>query len=313
MNSRGAALGIVRRLGRLLRPWSGEAVFEALVGLGYLGYLPNIERPRTFNEKLLWLKRHHRDPAMRPFADKVAARAAATAAVPELRLPDLIGIFESVDEVRFADLPDHAVLKSSHGSGHVRVLTRPYDEAAVRAAASRWLSRPYGTETNEWLYADIPRRLLVERFLGAPGTVPTDYKVYVLNGEAVLVQLFTGRFERVERRMVDTNWREIPVYRGAYPGGPAIVPDPAGLPPAPPCLDRMLDQAARLARPFPFARADFYVIDDEPVFGELTFFPNGGHVDFRPRRFDRELGARLRLPHERTPTQRPGRGHGLTT
>lgn len=298
VNPAGTALGAIRRVARAMRPWIGEARFEALVGLGYLGYLPIIERPRTFNEKLLWLKLHYRDPGMRRFADKLEARVAAQEAVPDIRLPELIGVYADVDEVPFAALPDHAVLKSNHGSGHVRILTRPYEEAAVRAAATKWLTRPYGEETNEWLYANIPRRLLVERFLGTPGTAPTDYKVYVLNGEAVLVQLFRGRFERLERRMVDTRWREIPVYRGAYPGGPLIVPDPAGLPPAPPCLERMLDQAERLARPFPFARADFYTVDGEPVFGELTFFPNGGHVEFRPRQFDADLGARLRLPDE---------------
>lgn len=291
-------LAAIRRTARTLRPWIGEARFEALVGLGYLGYLPTIERPQTFNEKVLWLKRYHRDPAMRRYADKLEARVAASEAVPEIRLPELLGVYGDADAVPFADLPDHAVLKSSHGSGHVRVLSRPYDEAAVRDAAARWLARPYGEETNEWLYAEVPRRLLVERFLGTPGAAPTDHKVLVFNGSAVLVQLFSGRFGRLERRMVDRRWREIPVYRGAYPGGPVIVPDPARLPPAPPCLERMLDQAERLARPFPFARADFYVVDGEPVFGELTFFPNGGHVEFRPRRFDAELGARLRLPHE---------------
>ena len=285
-------------MARALRPWIGEAWFEALVGLGYLGYLPIIARPRTFNEKLLWLKLHHRDPAMRRFADKLEARVAASEAVPEIRLPKLVGVYDDVEDVPFADLPDHAVLKSSHGSGHVRVLTRPYDAAAVRDVARRWLASPYGAETNEWLYAEIRRRLLVERFLGEPGTTPIDHKIYVINGAAVLVQLFSGRFARLERRMVDTRWREIPVYRGAYPGGPVIVPDPSRLPPAPPCLERMLDQAERLGRPFPFARADFYVVDGEPVFGELTFFPNGGHVEFRPRRFDAELGARLRLPTE---------------
>ena len=296
MTPQGTLLAAVRKTARWLRPWVGETWFEALVGLGYLGYLPHIERPRTFNEKLLWLKLHHRDPAMRRFADKIEARAAAREAVPDIVLPELLGVYADADEVPLNDLPDHAVLKSSHGSGHVRVLARPYDEAAVRRTAARWIAEPYGTETNEWLYAEVPRRLLVERFLGTAGAVPTDYKVYVLNGRAELVQLFTGRFGRIERRMVDTQWNEIPVYRAAYPGGPPIVPEPANLPPVPTCLDRLLTQAEALGRPFPFARADFYVIEGEPVFGELTFFPNGGHVEFRPRRFDRDLGRRLELP-----------------
>lgn len=296
MNLGGPLLAVIRRTARALRPWLGEARFEVLVGLGYLGYLPAIERPQTFNEKLLWLKRHYRDPAMRPFADKLQAREAARKLVPDIRLPELIGVYDDPDQVPFADLPNHAVLKSSHGSGHVRVLTRPYDEAAVRSAAAGWLARPYGTETNEWIYRDVPRRLLVERFLGTSADTPTDHKVFVVNGRAVLVQLFSGRFRRLECRMVDTEWRELPVYRGAYPGGPLIVPDPAGLPPRPACLERMLAQAEALGQPFPFVRADFYVVDDEPVFGELTFFPNGGHVEFRPLAFDRELGARLTLP-----------------
>jgi len=305
VNPRGVALTAVRRLAKGTRPWIGERRFERLIGLGYLGYLPNIERPRTFNEKLLWLKRHHRDPAMAPYADKVAARDAARAVVPELRLPELLGVYERVDDVPFAALPDRAVLKSSHGSGHVRILARPYDEAAVRATAARWLRAPYGTATSEWVYRDVPRRLLVEAFLGDTGPTPTDYKVYVFHGEAVLVHLFTGRFQRLEGRMVDRAWNAVPAYRCAYPGGPPLVPDPATLPPPPGCLDRLLTYAEQLGAPFPFARVDFYVVADEPVFGEITFFPNAGYGEFHPRSFDMELGARLRLPSERLATRTP--------
>ena len=233
MTPRAFALAAVRRTARRLRPWLSDAAFDALYGWGHLGYVPRIERPRTFNEKLLWLRRHHRDPRMARLADKLEARRYAVEAVPGLRLPELLGVYERPDGHPFADLPDRAVLKSNHASGQVLVLRRPVDEPAVRARAARWLAAPYGLETREWAYSDVPRRLFAERFLGDDDTAPDDLKVYVLNGRADFVQVFRGRFGRLERTMFDLDWRPLPVYRGAIPGDRPVVPDPASLPARP--------------------------------------------------------------------------------
>jgi hypothetical protein len=178
----------------------------------------------------------------------------------------------------------------------VRVLRKPVDAASVRAEAARWLARPYGAETKEWMYEGLPRRLFAEAFLGHGDAPPDDHKVFVLNGRARLVQVFRGRFGRLERTMFDLDWNLLPVYRGAYPGGPLVVADPARLAPRPRCLARLIEVAERLGAPFPFARVDLYVVDDEPVFGEVTFVPNGGHVEFKPVAFDRTLGDALTLP-----------------
>lgn len=290
------ALVVVRRLARYLRPWLPPRAFDAIYAFGHLGYWPNIERPRSFTEKLLWLRRHDRDPRLPRLADKLSVRDYVAEVAPGLRLSQVLGVYDDPAELPLDTLPDKAVLKSTHASGHVLILRRPFDSTRVRATAAGWLASAYGAETKEWMYEDLPRRLMVEAFLGQGDASPEDFKVFVLNGRARLVQVFRGRGQRLERIMFDRDWRLIPVYRAKRPWGPLIVPDPASLPPRPDCLDSMLEQAERLARPFSFVRVDFYVVDGEPVFGEMTFIPNGGFVEFRPISFDWALGEELELP-----------------
>lgn len=290
------ALVAVRRVARLLRPWLPPRTFDALYGFGHLGYVPNIERPRSYTEKLLWLRRHDRDPRVVQLSDKLAVRGYVAEVTPSLRMSEILGVYEDPSEIPFESLPDKAVLKPSHASGRVMILRKPVDVERARATASRWLASAYGAETKEWMYANLPRKLIVEAFLGAGGQPPSDYKVLVFNGRAKVVQVFLGRGDRLERWMFDRDWQPIPVYRAARPWGPLVVPDPSSMPPRPDSLATLLDHAERLAAPFPFVRVDFYIVDGEPVFGEMTFIPNGGFTEFRPISYDWALGKELELP-----------------
>ena len=59
-------------------------------------------------------------------------------------------------------------------------------------------------------------------------------------------------------------------------------------------LFRSVDKLAeRIASPF--VRIDFYVINGHPYFGEITFFPAGGHGAFRPDEWNRRLGEMIDL------------------
>ncbi|WP_050786274.1 ATP-grasp fold amidoligase family protein [Prevotella disiens] len=46
--------------------------------------------------------------------------------------------------------------------------------------------------------------------------------------------------------------------------------------PKPQCLQEMLQIAKKLSEDFPLVRVDFYIINNKPYFGELTFTSAGG-------------------------------------
>ena len=52
----------------------------------------------------------------------------------------------------------------------------------------------------------------------------------------------------------------------------------------------MLKTASILSQDFPFVRVDLYNLDRKIYFGELTFYPWTGYVQFYPDSFDYELG-----------------------
>jgi hypothetical protein len=64
-------------------------------------------------------------------------------------------------------------------------------------------------------------------------------------------------------------------------------------------LNKMLNITKTLANNFPFVRVDLYCINDKVYFGELTFYPWSGYINFTPNSFNYELGRKLELPKEK--------------
>ena len=62
--------------------------------------------------------------------------------------------------------------------------------------------------------------------------------------------------------------------------------------PKPACLEQMLEMAAKLSKPFVEVRVDFYVINDKPIIGELTF--TTGYGNYTNEFYD-YLGTRVDL------------------
>jgi len=285
------------RVSQWLRPALPHDAFRALYGLGKLGYLPDYRNPRTFNEKAVAWLRSTRDPKLVERADKLAVRDHVREVAPWLALPEVYAVSADAAAFPFDALPDVSVLKANHGWSQVRVLRRPFDEAAARTTGAAWLAQRHGDERWEWHFRAIPPRLYAEAYLGdAEGRPPVDYKLLVIGGRVAFVQCFIGRGVRLRRVMFDRDWRVLEVYRPRYPGGPPDVVEPALRPPRPACLDAMIAGAETLGAEVPLVRVDLYVVDGAPYFGELTFLPAEGYVPFWPESYDRTLGDAVPWP-----------------
>lgn len=273
--------------------------------IGRLGYVPDDRRPRTFNEKLVWLLTHTDEPRRARLSDKLAAKAYVAEVAPWVRTAKVLQVAAPGERLDLADLPDVSVLKANNDSGRVRVLRQPVPEAEIADLAERWLQadpceRKYPWERH---YGEIPPRVFVEEFLGDdPTRRIADYRISVFHGRVHSMTVQFGRRGPTGRPAYtfDRDWRVLPVGR-PIPGGPARIADPAGAPPRPPDLDRLVRAAELLAGDLPYVRVDLYRERGEIWFGELTFSPKGGHVPL-PYGFDLEMGEQLRLPR---PVDRP--------
>ncbi len=60
----------------------------------------------------------------------------------------------------------------------------------------------------------------------------------------------------------------------------------------------MIQLAERLSEGIIFVRVDFYEVEGNVFFGEMTFFPGSGTEEFEPQEWDKILGDWIILPKE---------------
>ena len=284
-----SALTIVRRARAVVELGLSDRQYLCERYLTHFGRLPDLRRPRTFNEKILWRRLNDKRPLFETLCDKVAARAFVAEAAGEQYLVPCYGVYDRPEDIDWNSMPGPCVVKASHGSGWVEIVEDPAhaDAARLTAACRRWLAADYSRQWREWQYHGVPRRLLIERFLGKGGVPTIDYRFLCFDGVPRVIYTAHDRFANVAMTFYDLPWRRLRV-RWQAPLGPREDP--------PPALAEMLELAANLSCGFDFVRVDLYCFEGRPYFSELTFTPNGGLRPFDPVEFDGWLGHLWTLP-----------------
>ena len=275
--------------------------------------LARTARPRTFTDKVRYKMLRDRRAIIVTFADKWAARQYVSSVIGPGQLPEAYGAVDRPADLLDLDLPASYVVKPTHGSGAVVVVSpradpdarlppaehswvychvRPAfaDRAHLAAIAAHWMGQLYGQGPNrEWVYGEIPPRVLVEELLEGPdGSLPDDHKLFVFHGRCHFVQVDGGRFGRRTQDFFTPSWEHLP-----FSGGPPFADPP---PPRPDRLAGMIELAERLAAPTDFVRVDLYLLPDRIVLGELTNYPAGGDSPFFPESFNEVFGRPWTVP-----------------
>jgi TupA-like ATPgrasp len=261
----------------------------------------DLDHPRTFSEKIQWLKLYDRDPVMPGLTDKLAVRPFVADRIGERYLNLLYYWGDGLEDVDPVALPEQFIVKCTHGSGwNIPVPDRDAaDWPTITERVRRWLSIDFYDLFREWVYKGVPRRVTVERLLIDPGPLGLlDYKVFCFGGRARFIQVDIFRKLRGPepgvdgpvqvRAFYDTDWSKLPCTL-LYPEAPFEVPEPRH-------LATMLGLAETLAAGFTFVRVDLFSIDGEITFGELTFYPANGFLSFVPPEYDRRFGDEMTLP-----------------
>ena len=254
-------------------------------------------RPRSFNEKIQWLKLHDRRPEYSSLADKAAAKSIVDGRLgKQVSIPTL-GCWERASDIDFDSLPQQFVLKCTHDSGSVIVcrdksaLDR---DAAVRSLDAA-LKKNFYYAAREWAYKDIKPAVIAEPLLSdghAEGL--TDYKFFCFNGEPRLLYISRGLEDHSTARIsfVGLDWTPAPFRRSDYTPFETLPEKPAG-------LDKMMRYSRILAEGTYFVRVDFYEAGGEVYFSEMTFYPTGGYLPFGSDEEDLTLGGWIKLPTDK--------------
>ena len=253
----------------------------------------NLKQPKTFNEKLQWLKLYNRKPEYTIMVDKYAAKKYVADIIGEEHIIPTLGVWEKFDDIDFEKLPEQFVLKVTHGSGDI-VICRDianFDKKKAKEKLTRALKTDYYKISREWPYKKVPRRIIAETYMEDESGSLNDYKFFCFNGKVKCSFVAIDRFDSGKTTMThfDREWNVLPFSRGGYPYKVDGLQKPKN-------YEEMLSYAERLSTNIPFLRVDFYNINGKVYFGELTFFPGGGYKKLTPNVWDYRLGEWLKLP-----------------
>lgn len=262
-----------------------------------MGKKLDLENPKTFNEKLQWLKLHDRNPEYVKMVDKYLAKEYVAGIIGKEYIIPTLGVWDRAEDIDFEELPNKFVLKCNHNSGLGMCICTDkskLDIPRTRALLNKGLAQNYYLHGREWPYKDVKRRIIAEQYMedNPDSKELTDYKLMCFNGKVKCSFTCTSRYAKdgLKVTFFDTNWDKMPFERH-YPNEYKTISKPK-------TYEEMIKLAEKLADKIPFVRIDFYEIKGKAYFGEMTFYPGNGMEEFAPEEWDETLGSWIELPNK---------------
>ncbi len=257
-----------------------------------VGYFPNIDNPKTFNEKIHWLSLNYHNPLITTCVDKYALKRYITDNIGDKYVVPLIGVWDCVEDINFDELPEKFAIKVNWGDGPrfgfiVKDKSKAdidYLKAQLSDRMQPWQNGYY--HSFFWGYKNVVPKIIAEEYIEQPDGQLNDYKMYCYNGKMKHTLVCTDRNTQTRYINFDENWQCF------APSAKSIVDNNF---PKPKMYNQMIEIAEKLAAPFPFCRVDFYETSDRIYVGELTFHPNCGFNHYEME-WDLKLGQWLKLP-----------------
>lgn len=268
----------------------GDREFLGMLYMQRIGREMDIDNPKTYTEKLQWLKLYYRDPDIPLASDKYEAKNyIERRGYGDLLIPTL-AVYDSVNEIDLDKLPDEFIIKATHGSGW-NFICRNKEKFGLshkKKIMNTWLHSNLYNLGREWNYREQTPRLIVEPLMDDKPLV--DYKFHCFNGKCRVVTANHTIGKTEYRDYYDGDWN---LYADLNAG----TAENSGIPmPKPDNFDEMKRIAEELSKPFPFVRVDLYNVKGRIYFGEMTFFPGSGFFHFTPDKYDYMFGEWINLP-----------------
>ena len=257
-----------------------------------LGYKLNLNNPKTFNEKLQWLKLNDQHEEYSKMVDKIEAKKYVASIIGEKYIIPTVGVWNSVEEIEWNLLPNQFVIKSSDDSGGVIICKDKTTFDIEKARKKLQRKNNYYKYNKEYPYRNLKHRIIAEKYLEDESKYELkDYKIFCFNGEPRVLFVATDRLNKGEETkfdFFDTDWNHLPFTNG-HPNNPNPIEKPRN-------FNEMLDIARKLSVGIPQVRIDLYNCDGNIYFGEITFFHWSGTTAFKPKEWDYKLGNMINLP-----------------
>ena len=252
----------------------------------------DLENPKTFNEKLQWLKLYDRNPEYTKMVDKYEAKQYVASIIGEEYIIPTLGIYDKFDDIDFSKLPNEFVMKPTHDSGTVIVCKdkSKLDIKECRKKINKALKRNYYYVHREWPYKNVKPRIIIEKYIVDENNELLDYKFSCFNGYVDNVMVC------IDRKINDTkfyffnrNWELLRINkRGIEAPVNFQLPKVKN-------MEKMFRITEKLSKDLKYNRIDLYNVDGKIYFGEFTFFPQAGFEINLTKDADKYMGDLIKL------------------
>ncbi len=279
--------------------WLPDSEYIKLRYRCQMGNRLNLIRPKTFNEKLQWLKLHDHNPKYTKMVDKVLVKEYVSSIVGAEYIVPLLGVWDRPENIDWTSLPERFVLKTNHSGGNTGVIIcrdkSTFDKQKAVSKLNASLKQDIYHNLREWPYKQVKKCVFAEAYIeSAPDKKDLpDYKFFCFDGVVKALFVATERQnpnEDVKFDFFDENYNHLTVKQGHEN---AIVP-----PSKPKSFEEMKRIAEKLSKGIPHVRVDLYEANGRPLFGEFTFCHFAGMVPFQPAEWDVRFGEWLDLPND---------------
>lgn len=258
-----------------------------------LGYKLDLSNPKTYNEKLQWLKLFDHRKAYTMMVDKYAVKQFVANTIGAEYVIPTISVWDKPEDIDFSTLPNQFVLKVTHDSGGLVICKdkKKLDIDKTRKKLKNSLARDYYLIHREWPYKNVRRRIICEYYMEDKKTAELrDYKFFCFDGvpKALYIAQDRQKAEETKFDFFDMEFNHLPFINGH--------PNADTLPQPPVSFELMKELAKKLSKGIPHVRVDFYEVNGKVYFGELTFAHMSGFASFEPFEWDEIFGSWINLP-----------------
>lgn len=254
------------------------------------GRYPNLDNPKSINEKLqvLKLKDYYNNPVITQCVDKLEVKNYLHDRGYGHICAKTYGSYDNPDEINWEILPNQFVIKCNHGCGY-NILVKDkgkIDILEISKMLRGWMKEDFWKTFAEYQYMFVPKKILIEEYLGDRIKA---YKFLCFHGEPKV--MYVSQDDENGNKYLDyydTKWNHLDIHLVGHPWNPSRETKP-------PMLNAMLDISRELSKEFPFVRVDLYSIGEQIYFSEFTFLPTGGYMPLQPEEIAIKWGEWLHL------------------
>ena len=281
---------LFRKLSRLIP----DRIYLQIVYFKHFRRFINFNNPKTFNEKIQWLKLNYRNEEYTKLVDKYRVKQYITKLIGEEYVIPTLGVWKNVDDIDFKSLPEKFVLKCNNDSGGIVICKnkKDFDEVKAKSFLKERLKNNGYWYGREWPYKNVKPCIIAEKYMeDSISKDIKDYKFFCFNGSMEFFDIDIDRFIEHRANYYDRNGNFLPFGKTYCP------PDYTKKIEMPKNLDKMIELAETISHNTVLSRIDFYEIDGQVYFGEITFYPGSGFSPFTDEKWDYKLGDMIDLPN----------------